>query len=207
MTTTKSFFAVSPVGIADFPYLNQPDTKFNATGVYHVKLVLDYDNPEAQAFTQKLADAADAEYQAAIKSAGGKRVKEADAPFYVADYQGRQAFIIKAKLNASGVNSKTKQPFTQAPRLFDSKGRQLGAEELIFSGSKIRLNIEVVPFNSPSIGAGVSLRLKDVLVVEMSKGKQGASPFDQFLSSVDILSPRPQANPFGESSDDGSGDF
>lgn len=206
MSSTKSFFLVSPVGVADYPYLNKPDTKFNATGVYHCKLVLDYDDAEAQEFTSKLAEAADAEYQAAVKAANGKRVKQADAPFYVAEYQGRQAFIVKAKLNASGVNSKTKQPFTQAPRLFNADGSQLGENDLIFSGSKVRLNIEVVPFTSASIGSGVSLRLRDVLVVERSKGNNaGGSPFDSFFTAK----PNKQANPFGggaAGSDDG-GDY
>ena len=40
MSKTNRKYFTTPTGVAKYPHLNKPDTKFNADGEYHTKLVV-----------------------------------------------------------------------------------------------------------------------------------------------------------------------
>jgi len=199
MSKQEKYIALTPVGVADYPYLNKPDTKFKPEGEYKVSLKLDDDHESRKLFDLISAVASKALDQAtaAAKKAGKRPPKEADLPIF----ETAEGYTLKAKMKASGVVKATGQPFAQAPRLFDANNKPWNKDVQITSGSKIRLCIEIVPYSSPTLGCGVTLRLKDAQILELGVGFGGDSPFG--------AAPQPPA--FGDNQqetwDDNDGDF
>jgi len=150
MSKQEKYIALTPVGVADYPYLNKPDTKFKPEGEYKVSLKLDDDHESRKLFDLISAVASKALDQAtaAAKKAGKRPPKEADLPIF----ETAEGYTLKAKMKASGVVKATGQPFAQAPRLFDANNKPWNKDVQITSGSKIRLCIEIVPYSSPDAG-------------------------------------------------------
>lgn len=189
--STNKIFLLTPIGVASYPYLTKPDTKFG--NKYHTKLTFDATAGSGAEFAQQLEDLAEKHYQQCLKDAQrGKRVKKADLPFI---NNGDGTVTITAKLNAEGVNGKTQQAFTQKPTIYDEKNRPWDLNTGIFSGFELRLQVEVVPYNTPTLGAGVSLRLKAVKV-EKRVERGNANPF----GSAPVV--EQEANPFGSAQND-----
>jgi hypothetical protein len=165
---------VSDTGIAIFPYLIEPDTEYNADGEYKVKLRL---SPDAELYDNKrkslgsIQEFLDEMLEKSVEKAKQdnpkvKKIKEADAPYTFDDDNGD--LLVNFKLKASGTTRDGK-PFTQAPALFDAKGKPFDGEE-IWGGSKIKVSFEVVPFYTKLIGAGITLRLKAAQIIELRQG-------------------------------------
>lgn len=172
-TTTK--------GRAIFPRLSgEPDTKFNKLGVWSVKLAqsgaegaqliadIEAARKEALAEAEVQYQEKTKEYKALTpKQRAGKKPPEkpkmADAPYFVDEESGDVTFTFK--LTASG-ETKDKKPFTQKPALFDASGKPIKGDIKIGGGSVIRVSYELNTFVAP-IGAGASLRLKGVQIIEL----------------------------------------
>lgn len=159
----------TPAGIAVYPHLNRPDTKFNADGEFKVKLRLPADDAQPMiekidaAMEQSFADAKAGEKNAAKR----KKIKRADPPYSPTyDEEGNETGDIEISFKLRHrVTPRKGDPFTQRPVLFDAKGKPM--DENIYGGSRIKVAGEIFPFNSPTVGAGVSLRLKAVQVLEL----------------------------------------
>ena len=71
----------TPKGVAKYPYLDKPDTKFNPQGDYKVNLLL------AKEESKKLMSLVDKEidkkFLEVSKEVKGKRVKKADPPYFM----------------------------------------------------------------------------------------------------------------------------
>lgn len=187
--TQNKTFLLTPIGIASYPYLTKPDTKFG--NKFHTKLNFDATSGSGAEFVEMLESLAEAHYQECLKLAQkGKRVKKADLPVI---NNGDGTVTITAKLNAEGVNGKTQQAFTQRPVIYDEKNRPWDLNTGIFSGFELRLQVEVVPYNTPTLGAGVSLRLKAVKV-EKRVERTSSNPFGS--------APQEEVNPFGSAQND-----
>lgn len=171
---------VTPAGIAIYPHLIEPDTKFNTDGTYQTELGLPLDAEVFDAKGRSLGtfqDFLDVEnhkaYEEACERFAGKKDKkgkpvvvvEADAPYRIDD----DKLIPKFKLNAV-VRPKEGKPFTQKPVIFDAKGKPTELESL-WGGSVIKVSFEVNPYCVEGTKqAGVSLRLKAVQVLELRRG-------------------------------------
>lgn len=176
MTTQKQKqFVMTPVGVAEYPFLSTADTKYKPEGEYKVKLKLDKTDEAEHLFKALtlLGNQAYDEAQAKAATAGKRPPKRAELPIY----DNGSQFVVTAKLMASGVNKTTKQVFHQAPRLFDADNKAWNKTTLITHGSKLRICVEVVGYDSPATGAGITLRLKDVQVIELGAGFNTESPF------------------------------
>ena len=164
---TNATTNISELGEALYPHLNRPDVKFNEAGEYKVTLKI----PEAKAKSMI------ASYEKAIQDSiseaeqklNGKKVKLAPKPFSVED--GFASF--KYKMKATGVNRKTKEPFSQRPALFDAKKNPLNPSTCnIWGGSKLKIAYNLRAYYSPALGAGVTAQLKAVQIIELVEGKQ-----------------------------------
>ena len=138
---------ITPTGTAVYPWLNKPDTRFDADGVYSVTL--------------QLSKADTAPINAVVKPLmnGGK-----NNPIKAElDDQGEKTgnYLVKFKLKAL-VKPKKSEPFSQAPVLLDEDGNRLTA--LIAGGSKMKVAYE--PFAYSALGGGVSLRVKKVRIAK-----------------------------------------
>lgn len=160
---------VSPKGTASYPYLTKPDTKFNPDGEYKVSLIVASD--DASKVIDFLTEQHNAAVAKAKKESAGKRVKEGDLPFIEND-DGTVTFKFKLKAK---VTPKNGTPFEQKPALFDAKGKPLVGELKVGGGSIIRVSCEVVPYYTAIAGAGISLRLKAVQLIELKEYSGGSN--------------------------------
>jgi hypothetical protein len=170
MTKAKNPRYTTPAGIAQYPYLTKPDTKFNPDGEY--KISLEVKDPNAAAPLMSFLDEQlDASIAKAKKENPGKRIKEGEAPYQVNDETGAVTFRFKLKAK---VTPKQGDPFEQRPAIFDAKGKPL-QDAKIGGGSKVKVAYELVPYYTAIAGAGVSLRLKAVQVIDLVEFSGGAS--------------------------------
>lgn len=181
----------SPVGVASYPHLTKPDTKFNPGGTYKVDLVLDGSDEAVVAMLAKIdavveksyADAA-APLKKALSAAKTPKDKAAaqkklddlkrHAPYEaVTDDDNNDTGQVKISTSMKAtVTRKDKTTFTQKPALFDAKGNPTKASP--WSGSKLAVSFEVVPFfMSSTTTAGASLRLKAAQIIELVSGGAG----------------------------------
>ena len=166
---TKQPRYTTPKGTAKYPWLNKPDTKFNPDGDYKVTLVVPVE--EADTIMQFLDEQMAASEAKAKKDNPGKKVKVADAPYSVDEDTGNVEinFKLKAKVTMQSGDS-----FEQQPALFDAKGKPL-SDVNVGGGSKIKVSYECVPFYTALIGAGISLRLRAVQVIDLVEFSGGAA--------------------------------
>lgn len=168
---------VTDVGVAIYPYLTKPDTKFNADGEYKVKLRLNPDSMIRDVQGREIADVQtflDDMMLKAVEKAKQEnkgRIKEGDPPYTIDDETGD--LLVNFKLKAQ-VRTKEGSTFSQKPALFDAKGKPITPES-IWGGSKIKVSFEVVPYYTKIAGAGVTLRLRAVQVLELVTGGSGGS--------------------------------
>lgn len=81
------------------------------------------------------------------------------------DDEATGAIIFSFKMNATG-KTKAGEVFTRQPAIFDAAGQPAKGLR-IGGGSTIRVSYELNPFYVPANGAGVSLRLYAVQVIEL----------------------------------------
>lgn len=172
---------VTPKGVASWPRLHEPDTKFKKEGEYSIKLKL---SGAAAAELNAIIEAAhEQSFEANRKAIAEAKAKEknpkkraeikerADLPckeVYENDEPtGEYEFSFKMK--ASGVSQKTGKPWERKPAVFNAKGKPLSAEEKqkVGGGSVVKVSYEIAPFYTAALGAGVSLRLEAVQVLEL----------------------------------------
>ena len=168
MTKSKNPRFTSPAGIAQYPYLNKPDTKFNPDGEYKVSIEI----PGANA--QDIVTFLDEQFAANLakvkKENAGKKIKEGDVPYSVNEETG--TVTVKFKLKAK-VTPKSGDGWEQRPAIFDAKGKPM-VDSKIGGGSKIKVAYELVPYYTAIAGAGVSLRMKAVQVIDLKEFSGGA---------------------------------
>jgi len=161
----------TPRGIFIYPYLNDADTKFNAEGVYRVKLSL---SPDAAADMVTAIDAAMEHAMAdAIKNeespAKKKKIEKkglADCPYNETD---EGMIEINFKMKASGLRKKDGKPWSMRPAIFDGQGNLIPSDQLpqIGGGTEGKVSYEMGEFYTPLVGSGVSLRLRAAQILTL----------------------------------------
>ena len=146
MSKVKNPRYTTPAGIAQYPYLTKPDTKFNPDGEY--KISVEIPGAAAQDIVTFLDEQFAASVAKAKKENPGKKIKEGDVPYSVDDDSGK--VTVRFKLKAK-VTPKMGDPFEQRPALFDAKGKPIGADTKIGGGSKVKVAYELVPTTPPSL--------------------------------------------------------
>ena len=196
----KLYTANSPKGIAVFPRLNTPDTKFNANGVYSTKLVIaGEDATPLMAAIEGEADAAMAtareELEAKLANAAPKdkpKIKAAldklgkgPLPFESEyDDQGEETgnVVFSFKTNATYKDRKTDEVKSKEVTMFAAKGKDpLKGKQRpnIWAGSTLKVNFTAAPYYNAATGsAGVSLRINAVQIINLvSSGGGNATTY------------------------------
>lgn len=170
MAKAKAQRITSPRGTFAYPYLTKPDTKFNAEGEYKVNLTMKTE--DAADMIALLEKALEGSVAKAKEENKGKKIKTADLPISYNEDESEVTF--KFKLKAQGTK-KDGEVFTQQPAIFDAKGKPMVADKAtsIGSGTVGKVAFEIVPFFTALVGAGVSLRLKAVQVIELVRYGSG----------------------------------
>ena len=156
----------TPKGIAKYPWLSKPDTKFNEEGEYKVNLILSKE--DAAPIIEQINAAFAENVKAEVKKNKGKDIKTANPPYMDEvddDDKPTGNIIIKFK-------SKAAYP----PAIFDAKGNVM-KESNIWGGSEIRVNGSIAPYYVKLIGAGVAIRLRAVQVIQYVEGSANPERF------------------------------
>ena len=167
-TNTRPAVSKTTPGTLVYPWLNKADTKFNAEGLYHTKIRLPAE--VALPLVNELTNIRDERANALTKQTG-KRAKLAQLPWEISE--DGQTVEFKFKLNATGVNRSTNQPFEQKPVIYGPDGKV--TEALVTNGSTALVAYEPVIFANAAIGVGLTLRLKAVKVLEFAAMAASAS--------------------------------
>lgn len=168
----------TPVCKLLYPKLIEPETKFNPEGAYKLTAVVD------AADAAELADALDAlltKHKASLKAQdpGKKDWKLADLPYGFEEIDGKPSFLVKPKMKAKGID-RDGRAWTSTPALFDAKGRPVKDRDALkgmWSGTTAKVNFEACPFYQPAIGAGITLRLKAVQIIDLVESSGSAESF------------------------------
>ncbi len=212
----KNQTIVTPKGVARFPHLNEPDCRFNADGVYNVTLRLA--DAEAKPMIAQLTQMFDEHYANTLKEQNKKTLKKGPMPWGVAqDWDSENETKVevpgftdfKFTLKAM-VKTKTGKTWEQKPALFDAKLKPMSPDsDPIGGGSTIKVNSEIYPWFSPSLGVGISLRIRGVQVIELKTYTPSDGKSMGFAAEDGYEAPASSASAFQNSSDteDTGGDF
>lgn len=214
----------TPPGVAIYPKLNAPDTKFNANGAYstRVKFSAEEAQPIIDKYETELAKYFE-EVKAELMQGDGKSKAKAkslklapDKP-YKADFddEGNETgdLVLNFKMPAKVVRE-GKPDLIMKPDIFDAAGKKLLNPPEIWGGSKLIIAAQFRPFNT-AIGVGLSLRLNAVQIVELStRGSRDSESYgfgaqEGGYEASDEATSAPAAAEPGTTTadDDGSGDF
>lgn len=219
----------TPPGVAVFPNLNVPDTKFKPEGEYASRLAYDPNNDKVKAMVAELErrrDAAWDDHLASLDAGDRKKFEKAysKAPVFTQELgkEGDETdrILINFKMKASGKNKKTGKEWTQKPTILDAKGRKMENPPDIYGGSTLRIGFETTSGPVPSSKLFyLSCRLMLVKVIELvTKGGYSADAFglgdeedgyeaDESEVSTPKQSKAPANDEAGEETDEGDGDF
>lgn len=164
---SKYLRLMSPKGIARFPWLNKPDTKFSEIGDYKVDLVIP--KADAEPLIKKVTSIRDQ----FAKAEGAK--KKANLPFQKElDDQGKETgnYIVKFKVKARVGD------WDRKPKLYDTNGQRIPTAN-IGSGSTLKVGFDVYTWNVASLGAGVTLQPIGVQIVDLVEFDDEGFKFDK----------------------------
>lgn len=167
----------TPKGKANYPWLNTPDTKFDADGVFKCNLIVPA--KEAKALIKQIDDEvkkAVADAKAKAKPADAKKIKEGEKPYAEeVDDEGEPTgnIVFKTKQRAK-IKTKKGDIIDKVIPIFDAKGTRIQAN--VGGGSTLKLNVELAYYYvAAQKTAGVSLRLQAVQVYDLVEFGSGAS--------------------------------
>lgn len=161
------------IGTAQYPWVNTPSTKFVPEGEYSCNIILTKE--EGESILKKVEPILEKKQQEQAEESG-KKVKTYDLPVQL---EG-DTYVLKAKLKPVNGTRKDGTEFTRSLGLFDSKGNPWDREVIIRGGSKIRLSVRPKTWFSPLLGAGVSLELLAVQVIELADGELSSQAAESF---------------------------
>lgn len=158
----------TPVGLAVWPKLDRPDTKFDADGVFSTGLRLSAkDAAPLMKAIDKMMDDMTASVASEQRGRAPKRGDPPYRPFREEDGTESGDIIFNFKMKA--VSRYKDRVDNRVPAIFDGSGKPLVLNGPMGGGSKIRVAYSASPYFVPAIGVGVSLRLEAVQVVDLVK--------------------------------------
>ncbi len=160
----------TPAGVAFYPHVVTPNTKFDENGVFDCKLHVS--EGDYNSFELKVKEIVNAAYDEECARQGKKTLKVFEKKPLRVNEEGD--FEIYAKQKHKILTSKG-ETLVFSVALYDSKGQKISDEPKIGSGSRLRLGVEVAPYYTDMIGFGYTLRLKAVQLLELKEytGKFG----------------------------------
>lgn len=159
---------VTPKGVAIWPKLTSPDTKFNPLGVYQVDLAVPFE--EAEGFMKKLA-AIHKDHTGKVPAKAENTMWKMEIDEETGDETGRVIFKCKIK----NIQRKDGTVWDRKPVLWDAKGNRIQNVNM-GSGTVMRLKISVYAWMA-SGKKGVSLQPLQVQVIELKEFTGGGESF------------------------------
>lgn len=151
------------------------DTKYNAAGDYKIKVRIPKDTKGLAAQLEKIEEAREKAKAAWLKEPKnkGKRLKEADLPFYEDD-EGN--IVMSFKSVASWTDAKSGETRYRQIPVFGGAGRIDPKQVPQFGeGSIVRVAYTISAFANAAVGAGASLRIDSVKLIEVKQFSGGGA--------------------------------
>jgi len=211
----------SPAGLADHPWINKPDTKYNANGVFKTGLYLDGSEVETQNLLALIDEQAEAQFKEQTKGLSAAELKkwkvykpyEEELDDETGEPTGRVMVTFKRNYKIT-VNGEDKYLRVS---IYDADGNvpPEDDEPAIFGGSTLQVAFTFRPVKVPGTKqAGVKL---DMFAVRVIKLKRGGGGFQWSGSVPDadegggeryVYKPKAerQAAPKKDSADEGEGE-
>ena len=167
----------SPVATTLWPKLNEPNTKFNEAGDYEATIVLNPNDTEHNNFIQMLEEMYVQAIKVMMTEHKKPKIKQADSPVRpLTDKEGNETglYKVKFKLGASG-ETKDGRKYERKPALFGSDGKPFTG--IIGHNSQIKVAFKANAYFVASVGAGLSLRLEAVQVIQANSGNMGFNDY------------------------------
>ena len=141
-------------GVAMYPWLNKPDTQFDANGQFKVNLRVSNDNAKEM---KKLV------MDAAKEAFGEAKAKTAQLPFKKDEETGDVVIVTKSKFR---------------PKVADGTGKLINDNNVppIHGGSTLKLSGNVYPYTAGG-RHGVSLQLGAVQLIQLAEGSNASASF------------------------------
>ena len=167
----------SPKGVAKYPKLSEPDTRFKEDGEFNTKLLLDADAATTKEFIAVLKAAAEAaaeDAKADLKPAK-KTTLEVHYPFKaeIDPNSGEETGNIELSFKtAATYKTKDGEVINRKIPLFDTKGKRIERKINVGSGSIIKVNFTPGPFYMANGNkAGITLYLEAVQIIQLKEWK------------------------------------
>jgi hypothetical protein len=164
----------TPKGIAAYPWLTKPDTKFKQAGEFSIRLKVPAD--EATGLVKLIEEAREANFAAVKADNPKKSIKKADPPCKPElDDEGNETgnLLFNFKQGAI-IKTKDGETIKVTIKIFDAKGRPI-VGKIVGAGSTVKVAFQLNPFYTAQIGAGISLRLKAVQVIDLIEPQGGSA--------------------------------
>jgi hypothetical protein len=156
----------TPAGIARYPRLNTPDTKFSEEGQY--KVDLEMSSEDAKPFIE-IIESMFADFVADKK----RELKKDKIKIHAAPWTENDGMVqLKLKVKATG-KSKDGETYTRQPKLFDASGQV--TNENIGGGSKLKVAVVPYMWYTASLGAGITLQPKAVQILDLVTWSSGGT--------------------------------
>lgn len=152
----KHVRVTTPVGTASYPWLKEPDTKFNKDGIYSCNVFIEKD--KATELIKKIDDVYDANVETVKTETGKAKVKPADKPYVIEGDKVLFKIKTKAKIGDAVIR----------PAVVDTKGAVVNNVD-IYGGSEVKVATDLVPYYVATTGAGVTLRLIGVQIIKLQE--------------------------------------
>lgn len=167
---------VTPAGVAVYPHLVRPDTKFDSDGVYTVQLAID--GPDANELIAQLEAARDLFAKEFKSENKAKFAKASIADVYEdeVDDEGEETgrVLIRAKQKAL-IKARDGTMYPKYVKLFDAQNNVITPDS-VWGGSRLILAGVLIPYYmASSKEIGVSLRLSAVQILELVEGDGGSA--------------------------------
>ncbi len=180
MAKKKKF--VTPAGIAVYPRLNRPDTKFHEHGTYKADLRIPIE--EAKPLLKELGDI----YKAHTGQAHQKfpPSKDKDSIWYFEqdeDGDFDKDYVI-LKLRARNVMTKTGEVWDRKPKIFDAEGNRLKKAPKIGGGTVMKVSFEADCYATKKV-SGVRLIPNAVQIINLVEYEEGGSAEDYGFGKED----------------------
>jgi hypothetical protein len=183
MKSNKKPQLLTPRGVAIYPHLNTPDTKWKAEGEFKTRLAFDGDDAEVLAFMGQLYDLRDAKFNeitsaliADKKVARAKEIKKADvlrAELDESTGEETGRLIATVSMRHKVTSRKDGQVYLLKPLYYNAKRVELLNPPRIGGGSLLRCFVEPDAYmNESNKTVGVSLRLKAIQIIKLVSGGQ-----------------------------------
>ena len=155
---------VSPVGIARWPRLQEPDYRFHEQGEYNVILQITKGWDEGDAYIAKLNKLCN-DWQAKCSADLGGELGEFTTPVRT-NKDNDDVWDIHMKMTARGTEKATGREWEQRPMILNAKRPDTEWSDLIGTGAHIRIAASPYCWFNKSKGkrAGVKLQPKNIFV-------------------------------------------